>query len=210
MRADANHLLVKKPIEMNIFRHSFMPSNDTAIAAPQFVRRGGRYLFFVLFVLTVAPGCATTPSGPDRIGGIALTMEVRRGEDSIARYGVEADGTLTFAGGKSAILGSAPDWTGSLTDAEAAELRELVMKHDLLEAEFQSSNDPSDLKYTIHVRDRDSGEWGGGLFAGRRIRLIGEHPAITPIEALLAKAAARRNDPVIESLPRPSIETIGK
>ncbi len=126
-------------------------------------------------------------------------MEVRNGDDSIAIYNVDTDGVLEFAGGKSAILGRT-DWAGDLTDAELDELHRLVLDElDWFGRDFTSTDEPSDLKYTIRVR---------GKPGHRKIVITGRNNRIEPVQQLLATAAGRRNKAVLDSLPQPSVENL--
>lgn len=168
---------------------------------------GVHFLTIFAALLSCLVGCATTPKAPDRTGGVTVDMEVRKQENSIARYVVQPDGTLTFAGGKSALFGNKADWTGSLTDEEAAQIRVIIKNNNLFQADLTSTNEPPDLQYTLQL----SGGPGSFLTGGSRtIKLIGSHPAIDPLAEILFLAAARRNEAVLNKLPQPSIETIGK
>lgn len=158
-------------------------------------------LLSVLLCTLSCIGCALERvDTSSRTGGVSLTMEVRRDEDSIAVYEVEPDGTITYAGGRKALLGGI-DWTGELTDEEAAQLHELIHAHDWFGPKVESTNEPAELHYTIKVRSA----------AGTRtIRVTGANPRIDPVHELLELAAGRRQEPVLDALPRPSLTHDGE
>jgi len=155
-------------------------------------------VFMILAVwLCAAFGCAALDQidTTSRTGGHRLTLDVRTGDsDSIAIYRVQPDGIIEFAGGRDALLGSTT-WTGTLTDEEIDTLVTLLRDHQWYTQPFESTGQPDDLHQSGVVR---------GPTGFRRFEVTGEHPRIAPVRTLLERAAGRRNERVLDALPKPS------
>lgn len=144
----------------------------------------------------VAGGCAATGE-PGVATGLSLDLEHRRGEDSIALYRVRPDDTIAFGGGRDALDGATP-WSGPLTADEAARLRTLLDGQGWFDPRPVVTDAGADVAYRVAL----SGPGGSARFA-----LEGESEAMIPLRTLLETAAARRLDPVLRRLPRPTSST---
>lgn len=150
----------------------------------------------LVVTLVFSAGCAfdSVDTGT-RTGGHRLELEVRRdGAQSIAIYRMNRDGTISYAGGKDALIGSTT-WTGELTDKQIDTLVSLLHELQWYTRPFESTGEPPELEQSGFVRGPDG---------FRKFHVVGEHPRITPMREALEQAAARRLDPVLDQLPRPS------
>jgi hypothetical protein len=144
-------------------------------------------------------GCRTAPEGggaaaaKDVTGGVFLELEVHRPGGSLARYRVEPSGLLSFAGGNDAVAGRY-SWSGPLTEAEAARLRELLdVQGWCAGAKPAGGKPPDDERYEVRLRQA----------AGRRSLVLPlADPGAVAIHDLLESAARRRHEEFLRSLPR--------
>jgi len=141
-------------------------------------------------------GCATTTAadGEDVTGGLKVEMYVAREGESYARYRVETDGVLRFAGGREA-QDRKFTWSGPMTGQEIADLRALIAEHGWFDSDPPSTGQPPRLTYQVRLRQ-----------AGRRrsFTVSGDSPALTAVRNLLATAARRRNEEFLRRLPAPA------
>jgi hypothetical protein len=140
------------------------------------------------------PGCATGlgADGPGRTGGRTVEMMVQRPERSFARYRVERDGRLRFAGGTDA-LDRKFTWSGPLTGDEIDALFARLDELGWWRADPVSSGKPPDVRARIELT---------GPGGRRSFDVIGADPGAASVETILAAAARRRLDGVLDGLPR--------
>ena len=146
----------------------------------------------LLLAALLTAGCAAA-RGPVS-NGVSLEMEFRRGDDSIALFRVRPDDTIAYGGGRDAIQGRTT-WSGPLTAEEAAELRTLLDDRGWFSPVPALTDAAADVAYRVSL----AGPGGTARFS-----LDGESEAVVPVRGLLETAAARRLDPVLVRLPRPS------
>jgi hypothetical protein len=140
-------------------------------------------------------GCATTTAaaGGDVTGGLTVEMYVAQEGESYARYRVENDGVLRFAGGREA-QDRKFTWSGPMTGQEIADLRALIAEHGWFDSDPPSTGLPEGLTYEIRLRQ-----------VGRRrsFTVRGDDQAVAAVRELLATAARRRNEEFLRRLPVP-------
>ena len=150
-------------------------------------------------ILFLATGCASTGSTSkenSRTNGVRLTMQVERGINSIVRYAVDRDGSVSYAGG---AIAQRDDWswTGMLTDDEAAQfvsiIREQEWERGGLDRDVDATGDT--VVYRIDLWTPEIRE---------RFRHVGESDRITPMHELLAQVTQRRNEDFMSTLPKPN------
>ena len=153
-------------------------------------------LSFALLPLVV--GCSSSPraEGKDVTGGLALRLFVKLDEDSYAAYRLDADGTLSFAGGQDA-LDREYSWSGPMTEEEIASLLALIETHGWLEADPESTYVPPQRSFEIRLAR------SGGKKRARRFEVIGSGPGVGEVYDLLETAARRRHEEFLRTLPQP-------
>ena len=158
-------------------------------------------VLILLAALLMSVGCASTGSTGqrgDRTDGVRLTLQVERGSNSIVRYAVDRDGSVSYAGGAVAQR-EEWSWTGSLTDDEIAQFLGLIREHQWERGDLDRRGDVAgdvvvyriDL-WTPAVRDR--------------YRHVGESDRIMPMRDFLESVTQRRNADFMSTLPQPSRE----
>jgi hypothetical protein len=152
-------------------------------------------LMLVVTVVAVA-GCATLGErGDDVTGGRTVEMYVVEDGSRFARYLVDRDGSLSFAGGRDAQA-SKYTWTGPLTEEELDRLFALIDEHEWAERDPASVADPGPT-YTIRFR---------GPRIRRNFTVVGDSPDVRPVAELLAEASKRRNEEFLRELPESGMQ----
>ena len=115
------------------------------------------------------------------------------GEDNYAvLYRVNGASALGFGGGAVAFNREL-SWEGTLEQAEYDRLQELLGQHGWFDGTIVSTGETSLRVSRIILR------WPGG---SRRLKVTGVSPGIEPVQQLLDRAARRRFEPELESLPQ--------
>lgn len=149
--------------------------------------------------LAAMPGCGSLHRPPKGFfpGGedIELDLRVERPGRSHARYRVEQDGTLRFAGGQDVLM-DRWTWTGRLTQDEARALEDLIAIHRLFARPPVSAGDEAEIAQRLTLQQGER---------SMRAEVHGPSPEIDPLRRLLEEASSRRNQPVLDSLPKANI-----
>lgn len=161
-------------------------------------RRGPALLIAV--VVAVGWGCVSTPDVASRTGGRTLVLDTHHPGNVRALYIVEKDGSLSFGGGQSAWL-ERTTWTGPMTDAEITELFGLIEAYGWYDEPPGPRKGDAMPVYDIRLT---------GPEGRAKYRVVGPGLGTEEVETLLATAARRRFDPLLQSLPKPSIEDLSR
>jgi len=156
------------------------------------------------FTIAVNAGCAG--KGPRveqpevRIAdGFFLELSILGEENYAVLYRVNGARALGFGGG-TAAFNRELSWQGSLEQEEYDRLQELLDQHGWFDGTIVSTGEPRQRVSRISLR------WPGG---SRRLKVTGNSPDVEPVQQLLDRAARRRFEPELESLPQPG-ESFGR
>jgi len=143
-------------------------------------------------------GCRTSPAGGDSLatGGVTLEILAARGTSSHALLALTRDGTLHFAGGRDALRGDF-SWSGPMTDDELTRLLALLDEHDWWHHDPPSTHQPPDQTYAVKLRRPGT---------RRSFKVMGDGPHLTPIYDLLDRAARRRHEDFLRTMPEPGLQ----
>lgn len=125
-----------------------------------------------------------------------MTMYIRDATDAESYFEIDRSGTLGFGGGIKARLFHTT-WSGPMTAEEIQQLRAMFEAHDWFREDPQSTDQPPEQVYRVTI---DAPERRG------QFKVKGENQALAAIHQKLAKAALRRLEPTLRTLPEPSIK----
>ncbi len=163
-------------------------------------RPGARALAAIALLAVCASGfgCSSPPpASPGWPKGLELEMLVTAGDDVASLYLVRPDGTISWGGGYDARHGRT-SWTGPLTGEEIDQLHRLLDELEWFTRAPASAADDDgaprgEPAYRIKLR------WRNGK---RDYTVRGPSPDVAPIEELLQRAARRRLDVFLQTLPK--------
>jgi hypothetical protein len=165
------------------------------VSARPFGLRPCRPILLPVFLVLALTGCVVPKSSdrPDLTGGRTLEVFVAREAGAYELYQVDKWGSLQFGGGMDAYAGSTT-WSGPLTADEIEEIFAIV--------DANRWNVPNSVPkgrdlplYRINYR-------GPERRKGFRLMITGDNAGTGRMHALLAAAAARRNEAFLDSLPK--------
>jgi hypothetical protein len=164
------------------------------------VRRRWPVIALAVLGLTVAlnAGCAgkgpKTQQQPEvRIAdGFWLELWILGEENYAVLYRVNGASALGFGGGAVAFNREL-SWEGTLKPDEYDRLQVLLEQHGWFDGTIVTTGEARQPVSRISLR------WPGG---SRRLKVKGVSPDIEPVQKLLDRAARRRFDPHLESLPQ--------
>lgn len=141
-------------------------------------------------------GCQTSRATDSPTGGLQMTMYVRDATDAESYFEVDRSGTLGFGGGIKARLFQTT-WAGPMKPDEIQQLRAMFEAQDWFREDPRSTDQPPEQVYrvTIDAPQRRT-----------QFKVKGENQALAGIHQMLAKAALRRLEPTLRTLPEPSIK----
>jgi hypothetical protein len=139
--------------------------------------------------------CQSSRTASSPTGGLQITMYVRDATSAESYFEVDRSGTLGFGGGVKARLFQ-PTWSGPMMPEEIQQLRALLEAQDWFREKPGSTDQPPEQVYrvTIDAPQRRT-----------QFKVNGENQALAAIHQMLAKAALRRLEPTLRSLPEPNI-----
>jgi hypothetical protein len=149
----------------------------------------------LLAALLGAAGCAVPRAGDTRPDVMSAQVElfVDHGDGALELYRVERDGTIHFGGGRDARE-RRTTWQDRLSDAEIADLEQVIADHGGFRLVPDSSAEPRDRTARLTLRS------GDGTI---RHEVRGGSEAIESLRSALDRIARRRHDRVLQSLPEP-------
>lgn len=148
-----------------------------------------------LLACLVLAACAGGESGPSRIAGLDVRLEMIDG-DRAARFSVDRDGVLAFGGGRDARE-ERMTWQGTLDAGQCADLVALIERSSWQAVD--SAAPRRHARFIVKVRD-ESGT--------RRFETGLDQPDARALYELLTVAVSVRFDGESQALPKPSMDTV--
>lgn len=144
--------------------------------------------------ILMAASCGGAPKGPPIAPRLDMYLKTDDGRQ--VRYGLAADGTLRFSGGKDLLL-DVWSWTGKVSHTQGDALKSIVATPNWAKQSGEQTGDT----WVITLRDRDGRE---------TFDVVGGSPAIDAAWDILSEAGRARLQIDIDRLPRPDIDKLAE